>query len=821
VRFFGANLAFGGNFPEEKDAARIAKRLRRLGVNLARLHHMDTQPDADPNRANSLLTTGPYPTLNPVSVGRLRKFLDALAAEGIYVNLNLLVGYVYRPGTDGVAALPGGAAMPTQSKPLRVMQRRMLELGKKFTADVIEALALKDDPVLAMVEISNESSIIYSWQTGALDRDLMGEYAAELQREWNNQLRDKYGTVDGLREAWGTSTPDSDEMLLREKWQMELDSASKATVRVVDLEGEPSLEVEIAQTGTRTICKQVGFSVEAGAKYRAEFEIRADLPEGTAKSVYWDVKQDVSPWRTMHSRTFSISSQWQKQSFAFDAGFPMEGVGRYGFYLQGVVGKVWVRRWSLRRMGIRGLEAAEDPEGGSVELVKQADASSRVRLDDYLLFLTERDRYAMREFLGVIREKAGQYVPVAGTQIGFGGMPLYDSQQDLDYQDNHFYVDHYVFPNVSWDGRDWLMRDTSSVGSGLSAFLRMAITKEAGKPFTVSEYNQPWPNRFAAEIDPALAAFGAFQDWDSIMHFAYAHNRNWDDGVPNGFNLTGDWTKLAGLGQSAWIFRTGAIRTGHQPLEIPVSLEARLRAARERRNGSVPEFLQAAMGYNPNAALVHPVRVRRAEDEAMPEEAKAPVPDAAMSDSGELTYDRVRKLLLIHAPMAAGVIGFAGEEVLSAGAIEVQLAKGMRGFACVLLTPLDAKRLEESQWMLLSNPGYTLRTQPGTSPERPQRIENYAGQDGFTLEREPGQPNKPSGNLNGGNRPVWMERVEAVVTLRSAASKLTVYPLDGAGNRMAALEDADVQKTEQGFRIHLQTPGQAPAPWYEIKAENP
>jgi hypothetical protein len=36
VRFFGVNLAFGASFPRPQDAARVAKRLRRLGVNLVR-----------------------------------------------------------------------------------------------------------------------------------------------------------------------------------------------------------------------------------------------------------------------------------------------------------------------------------------------------------------------------------------------------------------------------------------------------------------------------------------------------------------------------------------------------------------------------------------------------------------------------------------------------------------------------------------------------------------------------------------------------------------------------------------------------------------
>src|SRR5690348_7336453 len=65
IRLFGVNNAFSANFPEPDDAPRIAKRLRRLGVNLVRLHHMDTSPDRNPQDARSTLTTGPYPTLNP------------------------------------------------------------------------------------------------------------------------------------------------------------------------------------------------------------------------------------------------------------------------------------------------------------------------------------------------------------------------------------------------------------------------------------------------------------------------------------------------------------------------------------------------------------------------------------------------------------------------------------------------------------------------------------------------------------------------------------------------------------------------------------
>jgi hypothetical protein len=423
--------------------------------------------------------------------------------------------------------------------------------------------------------------------------------------------------------------------------------------------------------------------------------------------------------------------------------------------------------------------------------------------------------------LKAVRDATDRWAPVAGTQVGYGGLVNFDSHDLLDYDDNHFYVDHYSFPNLPWDGRDWRIRDSSSLGGGLAEFLNMAIARQRGRPYTVSEYNQPWPNRQAAEIDPTLAAFGAFQDWDSIMHFAYSHGRGWDDGVPNGFNINGDWSKWVNLGQAAFLFRTGAIRPALEAIDIPLSPALRLRAGREKRNSAINTFLGTALGWNPANAFLHSVRLVKDGEGPAPEAAQASPASPYRSDTGELTYDRDGRLFLMHAERAAGVFGFAGQDKVTSGAIDVELAAGARGFAALLLTSLDWEPVATSSRMLLTNPGYTLPTQPVQDPSRPQALVNYGTtRDWWTLEPEPGYPQKPSGNLNGGQRPVWMERVECFVTVRTPALRLTVYPLDGTGGRLAPLAEADIARLEGGFRIHLQGEGQALAPWYEIVAEN-
>jgi hypothetical protein len=393
---------------------------------------------------------------------------------------------------------------------------------------------------------------------------------------------------------------------------------------------------------------------------------------------------------------------------------------------------------------------------------------------------------------------------------------LIDAHFGLDYADEHFYIDHYNFPNVSWDGRDWRFRDTSAVGSGLTTYLNVAAKRVGLQPYTVSEFNQPFPNTYAAESDPTLAAFGAFQDWDSIMHFAYEHGREWDNPAPRGFNLNSDQTKLPGAGQAAWLFRSGAIAAGRAVLDLPAPENLRLQAARERRNSNVSTYLQERDGYQPLVAMERRVQLRPDLEGPLPEPATVRPAGMVVSDTEQLRYDPAARLFLVTAEKAAGVIGFVGAAKTTAGAIDLELAAATRGFAATLVTPLDGEPIATSRRLLVSHPGSTRRSQPGTNPPRPQEIVKYPGTtDWFTLEAEPGFA-KPSGNLNGGSTPIFMERIEAVLTLRTAAKNLRVYPLNGSGERQAPIP---AEAVEGGFRIPLQAEGSYLTPWFEIEAE--
>ncbi|MEM3979852.1 MAG: beta-galactosidase, partial [Ignisphaera sp.] len=60
---------------------------------------------------------------------------------------------------------------------------------------------------VAFVEVLNEYGMIFGWLDGAVDR-LPNVFRAELQKKWNEYLRQKYASTENLRKTWGTLGPD-------------------------------------------------------------------------------------------------------------------------------------------------------------------------------------------------------------------------------------------------------------------------------------------------------------------------------------------------------------------------------------------------------------------------------------------------------------------------------------------------------------------------------------------------------------------------------------------------------------------------------------
>ena len=194
-RFWGVNLCGADCFPSATEAEQLAGDLARMGINLVRFHHLDSDWGRSIFEAESDTTR----RLSAENLERLDYLLAQLKRRGIYANLNLNVLRKYREG-DGVRdwqalGIGKGAAF---------FNPRLLELQQEYARQLLThgnphtGLEYRHDPAIAVVEVVNENSLLEAWVNGRLigqDHERPGtwspipvSYAEELTDRFNEWL---------------------------------------------------------------------------------------------------------------------------------------------------------------------------------------------------------------------------------------------------------------------------------------------------------------------------------------------------------------------------------------------------------------------------------------------------------------------------------------------------------------------------------------------------------------------------------------------------------------------------------------------------------
>jgi hypothetical protein len=238
-----------------------------------------------------------------------------------------------------------------------------------------------------------------------------------------------------------------------------------------------------------------------------------------------------------------------------------------------------------------------------------------------------------------------------------------------------------------------------------------------GKPSMISETTWCRPNRFRSEAPLYLAAYGALQHSDGIVHFAL-DGAHW--GVKPGFFMQ-QWTLMspAMMGQfpaAALLFRRGLVAPGRVLAEISLNRSdlTRLRgtplpqdaALDELRLRDVPSGAALRPGQRLDPLLHYAgradVRFTNGPASAKLENLSPFIDHAAKtvtSSSGELKLDYGRGLLAIDAPRAQGLSG----ALRSAGTIETRdlaIASEME-LGHIIAVALDDQPLATSTRILL------------------------------------------------------------------------------------------------------------------------
>ncbi len=716
IRFFGTNLVADACFPPKDKAPWIAARLRKMGFNLVRLHHMD-----NPWSAGSLFEQGSDTRhLNPVTLDRLDFLLAHLKRVGIRVNVNLHVSRTFRR-EDGV---PYADSIRDFGKGVTLFDPILIDLQKEYARQLLThvnpytGLSLVNDPVMAIVEITNENSLYYMWRQGMLRPTREGGtipayHARMLDSLWCDFLASKYGSTEALRAAWGEgeSHPgrdlirggdiDSDPMLRH--WQLELHSPARATQTLESnnpAEGRLCVRVTVSQSDGvdwHVQWQYRGLSVKKDSTYALVFMARADR-ERTIPAV---LMKDASPWTTYAYGTFRVGPQWQTYLLGWrpDGDY---GSVRVSFFLGAESGTTWFDDVHLYEGYRQGLDEGESLEERTVRRIPftAAGVYSDARVQDQTEFYIRLQDAFFDEMERYLRQELGVRVPIVRTNWNFGLVDLY-VQSQADYVDNHAYWDHPQFPHEPWSPTDWLIDNTAMVldQDGGTIGRLFAGRPMAGKPYTVSEYDHPFPNRYHTEGPLFLTAYAAFHDIDGLMFFDYSSEGvDWETDMVRGFFSDHRNTAImAHMPTLSLAYLGGFITPAQRAIELKVNYSHDVLL--EPRKGTMG--WEGSPIVDPHLALLHAVRIGTFDGPTSLSEQSLPQPAGPpyVSDTGEIQWDPTG-ILSVASDRFLGLTGFLDR--FSGTDLGTWKLVAADGFATVSAVPLDSLPFSKSRRILLA-----------------------------------------------------------------------------------------------------------------------
>lgn len=372
-------------------------------------------------------------------------------------------------------------------------------------------------------------------------------------------------------------------------------------------------------------------------------------------------------------------------------------------------------------------------------------------------FLREVQENYYKEMIGFMRE-IGVKIPITGTNW-FICAANRRAQLVTDFADGHKY---------RWSGGTMWKEDvkkfnnTSMVEEIDTVFHTLSFSRLSGRPFFVSEWDDPFPNEWRSESPLLMAAVGLLQEWAgfAVHTYCYTTMRN--------INIIGKEVTSQAIGSVP--YREGMYNTWNDPAKFGLFYHAALMYRRKDVRPAVKSIDIKVDDMNTNEhetkafSLIsekHKVGILFEGQDSMADEivqADCETVDKSagevLSDTGELYRSWRNKIGWIdteHTKVVYGFLGGAG--VISLKGLEIEVENQ---FATVAISSLTDAPICESDNMLLTTVG---------------RAENT----GMRFNEEHDEL------LDIGKPPILIEVIEAEIRIKTKVENLKVWSVNAEG----------------------------------------
>ncbi|MEO8336364.1 MAG: hypothetical protein ABI664_15400 [bacterium] len=415
----------------------------------------------------------------------------------------------------------------------------------------------------------------------------------------------------------------------------------------------------------------------------------------------------------------------------------------------------------------------------------EVGAAPKERFDAEMSFVSDVESSFYVGMARYLKDTLGVKAPITGTadhSHSGSSYPMLASLAKLDIMDGHVYWQHPGSPPPV---------NTPMVNDPLhSTVVQLARTAVAGKPYTVSEFNHPFPNDWASEGIPILAAYGRLQDWDAIIIYTFEPKReaDWKSYVGDPFDISLDPVRLTQMASGSLMFLRGDVRPARET-DVRTYSRDQVRQSRKLGRAEQPYFTP---GFPAALPLIHGSRI--GSFDGPPTRGYSPVTATTIvSDTKELiwlTSPENTGLVTVETDRTQALIGFVKANGKSLKNFSADIDNT---FATLVLSSLDAKPLSRATRMLLSAGSRVSNTGLRWNPERTRTLDQ-------------------------GGPPSLVEPVTGRITLRNlaGATGITAVALDGSGSAIGAPMTA--AKTAGGWVLEIGSPVTT---WYVISIKRP
>lgn len=372
------------------------------------------------------------------------------------------------------------------------------------------------------------------------------------------------------------------------------------------------------------------------------------------------------------------------------------------------------------------------------------------------------------------------------------GYPIVVGTSLLDVVDGHVYWQHPSYIRDPDTGRNIGFRIPNTpmvVDPQHSTVVQLARTPVAGKPYTVSEVNHPFPHQYACEGIPILAAYAAFQDWDGVFWYTLAHSEivGIDPRIGGHFDLAFDPVKMCQLPVGALAFLRGDVQTAKKTIHRSYTPEQVRESIRLGNQRDLSPFFTP--GFPLAMPLKHGVRVSSFDGPptaSFPDIAENPI----TSDTGEMSWsvgDDNTGLVVVDSPRWQALVGHCQIARGKPSHLRLQVTNS---FCAVTLTSLDEQPIAQANRLLLTACSQVANQGQVWNKERTS-LDDW------------------------GKSPTVIEPVKGALTLvNMKAARISVQPLDAQGRPLGASFAA--QKSDEGWLVSL---GNTATTWYLLTVE--